>query len=363
MTVTRDELFEQVWSKPMSTLAREYGISDVGLAKICKKMEIPRPERGYWRQIEVGRKPKKAKLKTLTKKGVERVYIKPSGYRHTTPTNSIKDILFPETLVNPHTLTAKSLNSLNKAKTGERGILIPRHKVYLDIQVTKESIERACLIMDTLIKTLEENDYTVDIVKGNPAKTLVMVDGEKLEIGIDEKIRSVEIKPTEEQKKKSPYHWYTTRYDYLPTGELALRIRNASYLGVRQQWADGKVQRVEKCLGSFIATLECAAKAKKEARVQAEIRKREWEEEQRLYKIQRRINFMEEKRAEKITKDAAQWSKVKQIRAYIQELEKITDQGEDLKVWIEWAKSYADSIDPIRQPDHLVFNEDNYSYW
>lgn len=112
-TATRDELYEEVWSKPMLTLAREYGISDVGLAKICKKMEIPRPERGYWRKIEVGRKPKKAKLRTLTKKGVESVYIKPSNYRHTTFTKPIKDILIPDTLVNPHTLTAKSLNALN----------------------------------------------------------------------------------------------------------------------------------------------------------------------------------------------------------------------------------------------------------
>ena len=48
-TVTREGLFEQVWSKPMINLAREYGISDVGLAKICKKMEIPKPQRCYWR--------------------------------------------------------------------------------------------------------------------------------------------------------------------------------------------------------------------------------------------------------------------------------------------------------------------------
>jgi len=33
---TREQLYEKVWSKPMSSLAKEWGISDVGLAKICK---------------------------------------------------------------------------------------------------------------------------------------------------------------------------------------------------------------------------------------------------------------------------------------------------------------------------------------
>ena len=30
------ELYEKVWPRPMRILAREYGISDVGLAKVCK---------------------------------------------------------------------------------------------------------------------------------------------------------------------------------------------------------------------------------------------------------------------------------------------------------------------------------------
>ena len=46
--ITRKELYKQVWAEPMSKLARKYGLSDVGLAKICKKHNIPRPPRGYW---------------------------------------------------------------------------------------------------------------------------------------------------------------------------------------------------------------------------------------------------------------------------------------------------------------------------
>ena len=40
--ITRETLCEQVWTVPMSRLAQTYGLSDVGLAKLCKKHDIPR---------------------------------------------------------------------------------------------------------------------------------------------------------------------------------------------------------------------------------------------------------------------------------------------------------------------------------
>jgi len=37
MEKSRVELFDLVWSKPMTHLAKELGLSDVGLRKICVK--------------------------------------------------------------------------------------------------------------------------------------------------------------------------------------------------------------------------------------------------------------------------------------------------------------------------------------
>jgi hypothetical protein len=42
VTLRREELCEKVWTTPIRKLAPEFGLSDVGLAKICKKHEIPR---------------------------------------------------------------------------------------------------------------------------------------------------------------------------------------------------------------------------------------------------------------------------------------------------------------------------------
>ena len=41
ITVNRNELYEQVWSEPVSRLAPKYGIPDVGLKKICRKLNVP----------------------------------------------------------------------------------------------------------------------------------------------------------------------------------------------------------------------------------------------------------------------------------------------------------------------------------
>ena len=56
--VTRQELYNLVWSKPMSKLALEYNLSDNGLRKICKKHEIPLPQLGHWQKIQHNKKVK-----------------------------------------------------------------------------------------------------------------------------------------------------------------------------------------------------------------------------------------------------------------------------------------------------------------
>ncbi len=56
--LTREELYELVWSMPMTHAAKKLGISDVMLGKICKERDIPRPVRGYWAAVNMGSKKK-----------------------------------------------------------------------------------------------------------------------------------------------------------------------------------------------------------------------------------------------------------------------------------------------------------------
>lgn len=52
--MTREELYSLVWSEPMVHVAKRLGLSDRGLAKRCKSMDVPVPPRGYWARLQAG---------------------------------------------------------------------------------------------------------------------------------------------------------------------------------------------------------------------------------------------------------------------------------------------------------------------
>lgn len=51
---TRRQLYVLVWATPSHSLSVQYDISDVGLAKICRRANVPTPPRGYWAKRETG---------------------------------------------------------------------------------------------------------------------------------------------------------------------------------------------------------------------------------------------------------------------------------------------------------------------
>ena len=55
LILSRAELYEKIWSTPTTKLAREFGLSDVALGKICKKYSIPKPPLGYLAKFAHGK--------------------------------------------------------------------------------------------------------------------------------------------------------------------------------------------------------------------------------------------------------------------------------------------------------------------
>src|ERR1700752_2303834 len=64
-TVSRAELYDLIWQIPISRLAARFGVSDVGLAKICARHRIPRPPRGHWARLEFGKPGRQVPLPAL----------------------------------------------------------------------------------------------------------------------------------------------------------------------------------------------------------------------------------------------------------------------------------------------------------
>jgi hypothetical protein len=106
----------------MSRLALHYGITDVGLAKTCRRMNIPRPGRGYWQQLAAHVKVKRAPLPKGSEhsqwtflervENVEKRMPKP-------PPPAPSDVPIPETLHGAHEAVQKLASLLSRADAGD----------------------------------------------------------------------------------------------------------------------------------------------------------------------------------------------------------------------------------------------------
>lgn len=56
-SVSREDLYILVWRMPTTQVAKLLGVSDVAVAKRCKKLNVPKPTRGYWAKVHSGLSP------------------------------------------------------------------------------------------------------------------------------------------------------------------------------------------------------------------------------------------------------------------------------------------------------------------
>ena len=62
LIMSRRRLFELVWAKPMTQLAREFGMPPKHVAKACDLHDIPLPDPGHWQKLAYGKKLRTAEL-------------------------------------------------------------------------------------------------------------------------------------------------------------------------------------------------------------------------------------------------------------------------------------------------------------
>ncbi len=64
MNVTREQLYKEVWTEPMLQVAARYQVSASFLARVCRRMNVPCPPRGYWQKRKAGTKTRIPPLPT-----------------------------------------------------------------------------------------------------------------------------------------------------------------------------------------------------------------------------------------------------------------------------------------------------------
>lgn len=353
-TFTRNELYDLVWLVPLLTLSRKYAISDVGLRKICVRMEIPLPKAGHWQKLKFNKKTNQPKLSvnyngdkevTLSWRTEEMKNIvatpSPSKILQQQIEQEMQPVLsVPEKLSKPDELIVAARESLNKKDRYEHNGLASCERGELDIRVARTNIPRALRFMDTLIKALRKRGH--DIVTKND-KTYVRIDSQEIEIRFREKLKKEIVKGT---------HYDST--EYRPKGILAFQV--GTYHD--KEWKDGAIL-IEEMLSKIIARLELIAQEQKE-------RELHWKREREIREEQERIRKEHEKRKENDLLNfkntllkSSRWHKAVNLRNYIDEVEakakaenKLND---ELQSWLAWARGKADWYDPFTEtPDELL---------
>ena len=373
--ISRLDLYKQVWDTSVTKLAKKYGLSDVGFAKICKKYNIPRPPRGYWAKKAVGQHLQKIPLpnrssdeiiENLSNQWTSRADSK--SLRQIEGGQNFQPIIVAKSLRIPHLFVTQSAEILELCQPNYIGILEPKNKRCLDIHVSIKSLRRALRIMDALIKGLLERKFEVSL-DDNLVK--VKLYGECLGFGISEIIVSKEIPPTNLKADKE-YRFYYNSFERkrIPSGKLCLTIHDISYIrseSSRKNWRDTKCKRLEDSLDAFVIGLVKRAAQKKEYRLQMEEEERQRQEKARQMAEmqQRRDEIKQEKaRVAKLITDANNYYKSKQVRDFIASVENewlkgnsvyVTD--DDHESWVKWARDQSGRLDPLSNSPASLLDE------
>lgn len=144
-----------------------------------------------------------------------------------------------DSLVNPHPLVKQTRDDLRSSNTSEYGVFW-RGNGCLDLRVSPESLNRALRILDAFIKAAERLDWNVSVGGHNDRDTFVVVSSEKIEFGIEEKVRRTEhvVTPQETRKKARGEYVREVRWDFNPTGKLTIRIKEYQAGCLRKTWSD-----------------------------------------------------------------------------------------------------------------------------
>ena len=78
IVLTRETLYQQVWSEPIVHVARRVGLSGRGLGKLCARYSIPVPPRGWWAKKQHGHNVRQTSLPPIGDPRLERIVLYPS---------------------------------------------------------------------------------------------------------------------------------------------------------------------------------------------------------------------------------------------------------------------------------------------
>jgi len=377
----REALYNEIWSEPVTTVAKRYGMSDNGLRKHCKKLEIPLPSAGYWARVKAGQQIPKPALPKVTgelRDHVRNYFIKYKedlekltdvelavdeefSLLSEETKNRIKEICsqlqLKEQLRKPHHLIAEHKEEIIYRKKRDKALKradfsssfyykvkseYRDNRPVLPIRVSESNLHRTYRILDTIIHTLEEMEVNIDV---------------SLDAGKDtacfKLLYSHFYFEVKEDARKNPS--INNNGEPQPCLVFSMSVNNYyhGYEQLKKEYKDKDKEPLETQVGKIIYEMFVIANKHRVSEIlSSRQQQRAWEEQER----QRRLEEIRNGELEKIrllAQTASEWQKAELIRRFADRLEGKTNEvtNEETRVklsgWLKWAREKADWLDPL----------------
>lgn len=370
--VTREALYEQAWSIPMTKIGERYGVSSSYLARVFTSLNIPRPPVGYWAQVAVGKgkaRPALPKLRpgdlTAWSRNGAPLQVSRSWPKEP-PKRSRKIALALATLPRRHPLLVDIEDHFKKVRESENGYLRPTKRSMADVIVSRTGLAHAVGFANQLYLALMKEGLAVAF--SDPAAhmnresvdhretastrymhpplwqpqrpTVVYIGTIAFGLTIYEISEYVQVKRVDKEyvrlssvpanQRRSPYPDGWVMSADMPSGRLCLQIYSPYYRAEwLRRWSEDKPGDLVSKLPGIVKLLiaEAPVLANK---VEVERKRRELEWQQHQLAMQERQRQEEEKRRLKVIQDSRDrletviqtWAKVNSIQAFFDDIER-----------------------------------------
>ena len=178
--VGREELYRLVWAEPMIKVAARFDVSGSYLARVCEAMNVPRPPRGYWTKLTVGKAPPQRPLPEArpgdplhwSREGGPRPAPRP---RFAAPPRTSTQVRIPRDRTHGLVRGAKE-HFLNSRSADEETYVKPYKKLLVDVTASKAALDKALEFANDLFNGLEAAGHRVVIAPAGETLSRAEID-------------------------------------------------------------------------------------------------------------------------------------------------------------------------------------------
>lgn len=378
MILTRETLFEAVWDSPRKRIAEQWDLNTNTITVACKLHQIPLPPSGYWTRVEMGKptkrpilqgskddlvelidppatKPNRKKNLPCRKKGQQRVTI--ANTCITSPKASESESESEISGPRARSSIAEALPVIRKAYRSYSSPKAPRDFRYkhvlpasdsiIRMTVMPELVERALLIMDTLLREFKANKWNVQIpATKDRSKNSVEVDGVSILFSI--------IEQRTQEKIRSHSTWSEWEYVYHSTG--LLRFQYSSSTSIWHEVKDTKRIRLEDRIDDIIQAIKGESVQVKRAEQARKERERLSRLEDQLSSLVKLALKQNQACCQRLDSYLERFEKAEKIRRFAEAFRlRLTPEvrSPEHEKWLAWVDSKARALDPASDPSTL----------